>query len=212
MESKNNSNNLNSKTNIYNTERFMRIISKEPRILDFFTDPNILDREISIYLHEEDMNNIMLGAGDGWKNGFGIKTDIEKMTTIPDNNGYQYNIFICNPQFWLQRYGNGHINAGDALISNLKYLFSHPESKILLCFMDIYNEDHCAKIAELLKDKIYIINSDEVFLMRYLPGKYAHKILVPGGECYTTFIERAWIKDCKRMPITNKLLCKFTKR
>ena len=179
-------------------------ILHEKRILNFFGDLEKINI-FHVKLLDNDrnpINKIILGAGDGWYGDeFGVKTDIEGFYKA--NKTFNLIIFVCDPTFWVNRYKEGHLSAGDALIPNIKFLLENPELNVLLCFMDINKSLHCEKLTELFSGMVYEIDSDEPTLMPYLHPKYCSELLIYGvGECKNIY--KYWIKEFIDYPIKNK--------
>lgn len=178
-------------------------ILHEKRILNFFGDLeeiNIFDVKI-LDNDGNPINKVILGAGDGWYGDkTGVKTDIEGFYKA--NITLNLIIFVCDPTFWVNRYKEDHLSAGDALIPNIKFLLENPELNVLLCFMDINKRLHCEKLTQLFSNMVYEIDSDEPFLMPYLHPKYCSELLIYGGECKN--INKKWIKQFIEYSIKKK--------
>jgi hypothetical protein len=171
-------------------------ISHERRIINFFGNHEDIIIPQEIYLNILNLGEfstiIILGAGDGWYGQNGDK--ISDIQGFYEKYSPEYIlIFVCHPDFWINRYGNKHIESGDALVPNINYLLENPDLNILLCFMDINNKKHCKKLAQLFAKSISLIDSDEPVLMPYLAPEYCYELLHPYGECiniYERYIQR----------------------
>lgn len=149
------------------------------------SDKRILDfREPNVSLPEEffkiSMRKMILASGDGFRQRYFNKnhetiTDIEYYTTYTNP---KYNIFCL-----LYGYNDSEYE------KNLEYLKINPTLNIVMCLINFDNELELNKLCSIFKNSITYINTDDIRF--YIPGKYAHKLLLDEGIADGVEIEKS---------------------